>query len=49
MREQLRTRGGKPLASIPVSLRVSDLIYRAYEASIQHTVTSAEELTSESG
>ena len=30
---------------IPVSLRVSDLIYRAYEASIQNTVTSAEELT----
>ena len=30
---------------IPVSLRVSDLIYGAYEASIQNTVTSAEELT----
>ncbi len=30
---------------IPVSLRVSDMIYRAYEASIRTTVESAEELT----
>ncbi len=30
---------------IPVSLRVSDLIYLAYEATIQDTVASAEDLT----
>ena len=30
---------------IPVSFRVSDMIYRAYEATIERTVASAEELT----
>ena len=30
---------------IPVSLRVSDMIYLAYESSIQNTVAAAEELT----
>ena len=30
---------------IPASLRVSDLIYRAYDASVQNTVATAEELS----
>ncbi len=31
--------------AVPVSLRVSDMVYRAYDASIQNTVASADELT----